>query len=151
MEDVVSADVNSQRNRVVARFRDGRLLKGYTHDFMPNKDTFHLVSGMDNGKETIEEVNIADLKSIFFVKTFDGNKDHEETKSFDEIERSRLQGIKIKVEFSDGEVMRGTSLGYNKTKKGFFVVPVDSQANNDRVYVVVAAVEKVVVGPAAEE
>jgi len=29
-------------NKVVAHFRDGRIVKGYTYDFHPNKEIFHI-------------------------------------------------------------------------------------------------------------
>ena len=37
-------------NRIVARFADGRLLKGTTQDFAPAKDTFHVI-GSEGGPE----------------------------------------------------------------------------------------------------
>lgn len=140
-----------QRNRVVVRFGDGRLLKGYTHDFLPEKELFHLIEDVAAGEGAIHEVKISDLKAVFFVKSFAGNKDYNEKKNFKEIDPAALHGIKIKVTFMDGEVLCGISLGYNKTKKGFFIVPIDPLSNNDRIYVIAASTTKVVVGPAAEQ
>ena len=57
--------------------------------------------------------------------------------------------MRIRVEFNDGEIIRGISLGYSKSKKGFFVVPVDPQSNNDRIYVIAAAVRDVKIAAAA--
>ena len=141
----------TQRNRVVVRFNDGRILKGYTHDFLPEKDLFHLAEDTVSGAGGIQEIQIPDLKAIFFVKTFNGNKDYNEKKSFKEFNSAALHGIKIKVTFTDGEVLCGLSLGYNKTKKGFFIVPLDPLSNNDRIYIVAASTTRVVVGPAAEQ
>ena len=141
----------TQRNRVVVRFNDGRILKGYTHDFLPEKDLFHLAEDTVSGATGIQEIQIPDLKAIFFVKTFNGNKDYNEKKSFKEFNSAALHGIKIKVTFTDGEVLCGLSLGYNKTKKGFFIVPLDPLSNNDRIYIVAASTTGVVVGPAAEQ
>jgi len=140
----------TQRNRVVVRFGDGRILKGYTHDFLPEKELFHLIEDTDSGAGGIREIKIPDLKAIFFVKTFTGNKDYNEKKSFKEVDATALHGIKIKVTFKDGEVLCGLSLGYNKAKEGFFIVPIDPLSNNDRIYVVAASTTQVVVGPAAE-
>jgi hypothetical protein len=39
-------------NRVVVRCRDGRLIKGYTLDFLPNKDVFHVVAADDENEIT---------------------------------------------------------------------------------------------------
>lgn len=143
--------VTTERNRIVVHFKDGRLLKGYTHDFTPVKDTFHLTSELEQDKGKIYEVFCPNLKAIFFVKTLSGNKDYKEKKRFDEVNTSGLRGIKIKVEFKDGEVMCGISLGYSKQRKGFFVVPVDPQSNNERVYVLASAVRDVKLGSAAEK
>jgi hypothetical protein len=141
----------TQRNRVVVRFNDGRMLKGYTHDFLPEKDLFHLAEDTASATGGVHEVKVPDLKAVFFVKTFNGNKDYNEKKSFKEIDAATLHGIKIKVTFKDGEVLCGLSLGYNKTKKGFFIVPIDPLSNNDRIYVIAASTAQVVVGPAAEQ
>ena len=47
--------------------------------------------------------------------------------------------------------MRGTSLGYSKERKGFYIVPIDPDCNNERVYVVADSVRSVKIGSAAEE
>ncbi|MFA4948872.1 MAG: hypothetical protein WC674_10260 [Candidatus Krumholzibacteriia bacterium] len=141
----------TQRNRVVVRFNDGRIFKGYTHDFLPEKDLFHLIEDTASEAGGVHEVEVSNLKAIFFVKTFNGNKEYNEKKSFKEIDAATLHGIKIKVTFKDGEVLCGLSLGYNKTKKGFFIIPIDPLSNNDRIYIVAASTAQVVVGPAAEQ
>jgi hypothetical protein len=141
----------TERNRIVVRFKDGRLLKGFTHDFTQVKDTFHLTSELPHDMGKIYEVLCADIKAIFFVKTLDGNVNYKEKKSFEDVDVSGLRGIKIKVEFNDGEVMRGISLGYNRNRKGFFLVPVDPRSNNERVYVIATAVRDVKLGSAAEQ
>lgn len=143
--------MSTQRNRVVARFNDGKILKGYTHDFLPERDSFHLIEYTESGAGDIHDVGTVNLKAIFFVKTFDGNKDYNEKKSFAEVNAAALHGIKIKVTFKDGEVLCGLSLGYNKAKKGFFIVPIDPLSNNDRIYVIASSTKNVVVGPAAEK
>ena len=140
----------TQRVRVVVRYSDGRLLKGYTHDFLPEKDFFHLIEETPSGTGTSHEIKVPDLKAVFFVKTFGGNKDYNEKKSFKEINAAALHGIKIKITFKDGEVLCGLSLGYNRTKKGFFIVPIDPLSNNDRIYVVAGSTADVTVGAGAE-
>ncbi len=139
----------SARNKVVAHFVDGRLLKGYTHDFTPIRDVFHLTSQLEEDFGTTYEVNVTELKAIFFVKTFKGNVGYKEKKRYEDVDSSRLRGMRIRVEFVDGEVIRGISLGYSKTKKGFFVVPVDPMSNNERIYVVAASVRDVKIAAAA--
>lgn len=143
--------VTAERNRIVVHYKDGRLLKGYTHDFNPVKDTFHITSEMEKDKGKIYEVFCPNLKAIFFVKTLEGNVDYKEKKRFDEVDTSNLRGIKIRIEFNDGEVMCGISLGYSKTRKGFFIIPVDPNSNNERVYVIASSVRSVKLGSAALE
>ncbi|UCD19087.1 MAG: hypothetical protein JSU64_06595 [candidate division WOR-3 bacterium] len=143
--------VAAERNRIVVRFKDGRLLKGFTHDFTPVKDSFHLTSESEGDQGKIYEVFCPNLKAIFFVKTLNGDVNYKEKKRFDEVDTSGLRGIKIKVEFNDGEVLRGISLGYSRTRKGFFVIPVDPDSNNERVYVISNAVRDVKLGSAAEK
>ena len=140
----------AQRNKVVVHYGDGTLLKGYTHDFVPEKDSFHLNTSLDPGVGTIHEVEVADLKALFFVKNAEGNPQYREKTRFEEVDAKTLHGIKIKVVFKDGEIIRGISMGYSKVKKGFFIIPIDPQSNNERIYVVAGSAEEVVVGPNAE-
>jgi hypothetical protein len=48
-------------------------------------------------------------------------------------------GVKIMVEFKDGEVLAGTTTGYDPKRWGFFILPADHDSNNERCYVVIAA------------
>jgi hypothetical protein len=140
-----------ERNSVVVHFKDGSLLKGFTHDFVAERPLFHL--HVEHGAETgtIKEVKVANLKAVFFVKSYEGDKDYKEKRTFEEVDAKNLHGIKIRVDFKDGEIIRGLSLGYNKSKKGFFIVPIDPFSNNIRIYVVSDAAARVVVGPATEQ
>lgn len=147
----MSNETKSERNRVVVRFKDGRLLRGYTHDFTPVKETFHLTSEEEKDKGNIYDIKTTDLKAIFFVKTLEGKKGYPEKKRFDDVDSSGLRGLKIKIEFHDGEIISGTSHGYSRNRKGFFVTPVDPQSNNDRIYVLTDAVRDVKVGSNADK
>ena len=61
-----------QSNKVVVRFKDGTIIKGNTSDLFPNKANFHLNHHLD-GK--IEQVDVEELKAVFFVKDFKGDKE----------------------------------------------------------------------------
>ncbi len=136
----------NMRSRLVVHYHDGRLLKGYSDDFEPGVDTFHLVSEQEKDEGHIYEVNCTDLKAIFFVKTFEGNKDYVEKKEFDNIDSYGLLGLKIKVEFPDGEIIRGMSFDYGENFKGFFIMPVDPKGNNQKIYVITDNVKDIKVG-----
>ena len=139
---------NAIRNQVVVRYRDGSLKKGYTHDFTPLRDSFHLTLEDDSGE--ILTVGISELKAIFFVKTFNGDRQYIEKKFFEQVDQSRFRGLKVRVVFEDGEIIRGISLGYNEKKKGFFLIPVDPECNNDRIYIISEACKDVKVGEIAQ-
>lgn len=125
-------------NRVVARFRDGRMVKGVTGDFGPARDFFHVSPEGGGPPVTIRH---ADLKAVFFVRSYSGNADHEVRNDF-EVGKSGM-GRKIRVVFADGEVLVGTTQGYQPGRPGFFVVPADPVVNTERCYVLTAATQEI--------
>jgi hypothetical protein len=128
-------------NKVVVRFADGRVLKGSTADFVPARDRFHLNTlGAPPGSKPVP-VQVAELKALIFVKDFSGNPRHQERKEF-EAGRSAA-GRRIKVFFKDGELLVGTTTGYQPGRPGFFLVPVDPESNMERCFVVAQATAKI--------
>jgi uncharacterized protein DUF6982 len=124
---------------IVARYADGRMIKGVTQDFSVDKPEFHVFEDGNESAKAIA-VPVADLKAVFFVRTYAGNKAHQEYKLFD---RAKVKARKILVSFHDGEKLVGLTLGYNASKQGFFVTPADPDTNNTRVYVVNRAVRAI--------
>jgi len=124
-------------NRVVARFADGRVLKGTTQDFSVSRDSFHVIPP-EPGAAPIR-VNVPALKAVFFVKDHTGDKDYNEKKAFEKL----VPGRKLQVTFRDGEVLVGSSTAYDAARPGFFMTPADPKSNNDRIYVVAKAVRAV--------
>ncbi len=122
-------------NKIVVKFKDNTVAKGKTNDFFPNKTQFHLEEM--NGE--IVEISIEDLKAVFFVKDFKGNKNHDDNYN-DEIAAG---GRKIRVRFFDGETVVGYTLGYSPDRQGFYLSPADLQGNNERIFVVKSATEKI--------
>jgi len=122
-------------NKVVARFRDGRILKGFTHDFNHNKPVFHLTPTDD--KKELMQINICQLKALFFVKTFEGKKEYKAPAESIILENlKKVPGLKLKITFFDGEIMYGSTQGYEPERKGFFMFPADQDANCDRAYII---------------
>jgi hypothetical protein len=111
------------------------MAKGKTNDFFPNKTQFHLEE--INGE--IIEISIEVLKAVFFVKDFDGNKDHKKNYN----DQIAAGGRKIKVSFIDGETVVGFTIGYSPDRQGFYMTPADIQGNNERIFVVKSATKKV--------
>ncbi|HUC43468.1 MAG TPA: hypothetical protein VMR65_05485 [Candidatus Sulfotelmatobacter sp.] len=130
---------------VVARFRDGRIMKGTVQNFLPTRPLFHLYTVDGNSQYGIA-VALADLKALFFVKSFEGNQNYVEDS---DVTHAEGAGRKIVVTFMDGEVLTGVTTGYSASKPGFFVTPTDPMSNNDRVYVVAKSVQNVAWAEAA--
>jgi hypothetical protein len=129
-----------EKVKVVVRFSGGRIIKGFTQDFFPTKNFFHLTPA-DDPSGTPVEVSIGDLKAIFIVQDFSGSPMYQERKKYEAGETP--SGQKVELTFIDGEVLIGSTLGYDPKRQGFFVLPADPKSNNLRVYVVSSFVEKV--------
>jgi hypothetical protein len=128
-------------NLVVARFVDGRMIKGHTNDFLPAKDRFHLLPEDKALGTTPLEILVQDLKALFFVRDLRGDSVHAETNAFEA--GKAISGRKLKVSFLDGEVLVGTTQGYQPDRPGFFLVPADPRSNNERCFVVMKSVKLV--------
>jgi hypothetical protein len=128
-------------NRIVARYQDGRLLKGTTNDFLPAKDRFHVLPADSPAGAAPVEVLVNELKALFFVRDYSGHPDHQEANAFEP--GKPALGRKLRVTFKDGETLVGTTQGYQPGRPGFFLVPADAGSNNERCYVVVAATKEV--------
>jgi hypothetical protein len=126
--------------KMVVRFADGRIKKGYSQDFFPNKSVFHLSGNPARESQEPEEIRVADLKAVFFVNSLAGNPDYKERKEF--AEGDSPKGRKVEVTFADGETMQGSILGYSAKEAGFFLFPVDRKSNNMKVFAVNAAVRE---------
>jgi hypothetical protein len=115
--------------RVVARFRNGKVVRGYTNDFHPSKTHLHLTPEEKTGDTMF--LALSQLKAVFFVRDFAGDPNHVEGHAFE----GAHTGRKIEVAFEDGEILRGTTLAYRADGSGFFVHPADAGSNNMRVFV----------------
>ena len=128
-------------NKVVARFTDGRIVKGMASDFVPTKESFHVAEVGAVAGARPAEIHTKDLKALFFVKDFSGNPQHTERNEFDPAHP--VAGRRIRVVFKDGETLVGTTQGHQPGRAGFFVVPADAASNIERCYVVSAATQEV--------
>jgi len=130
------------QNKIVARFQDGRVLKGFTTDFLPTKPFFHLTTTAAESQSKAVEIRIGELKAIFFVKDLNGKpQPYTHRQEFDP--KKPPVGRKIRVVFKDGEILTGTTQGYDPTRPGFFVIPADGESNNERCFVVTGSTQQV--------
>lgn len=124
------------QNRIVLHFLDGKVRKGFTDNFFPNKNLFH-VRDKDTGK--VAEVDVLQLKGVFFVKSFEGNRTYKERT---DTERIGI-GKKIQVRFKDGETLIGYTSGYSPERSGFFTFPSDAGSNTERIFVLKNSTEDI--------
>jgi hypothetical protein len=132
--------------KAILRFVDGSMLKGLIKDFTLADDFVYIE---DESSEK-QKIKLKQLKAIFFVRKFEGNKEHREKKSFAGTKRT---GKRLFVKFKDGEQMTGYLEGDTpwekgffldlKKSSGFFLIPVDQDSNNIKVFVVTSALQDV--------
>lgn len=129
-------------NKLAVKFKDGKIVKGWSTNFGPNKEIFHLHLLEEYGKDILE-IEISSLKAVFFVKDYKGNKDYKKVRTFESSTKGIPSQRKIIIIFKDGENFYGTTHSYNPERKGFFVYPIDPKDNNDRVFIVAPAINSV--------
>lgn len=128
------------RQNVVVRYKDGRVARGTTSDFMPNAAAFTLHVEGPSGIPRKVRVILEQAKAVFFVKSLEGNPGYKERK----LQASQNpMGRRLLVTFLDGESMRGTCLGVNLGMPGFLLFPADRESNNKRIFVVKSAVREI--------
>ena len=139
--------------KAVLRFDNGKILKGYIRNFASDAE---MVTVEDAETGEISAIDIHQLKAIFFVRYFKGDRFYREKKSYG---ISKLKGQRIYIKFKDKEDMVGFlegrfpwEKGFFLSKKedsvkGFFILPVDEDSNNIKVFVVSSSVIDVTVIP----
>jgi hypothetical protein len=134
------------QNLVVARYRNGKIIRGATHDLGPRKKVFHVNTFGEGGREVggnVFEVSFSELKAIFFVKSLEGRQGSPPLKGLMEEKLEAAGALKMRVTFFDGEIIEGTTHGYTSEIEGFFIAPSEKDDNNLRIFVISSAVKKV--------
>ncbi len=126
-------------NKIVAHTRDGRVVKGMTHDFNPQQDSFHVLPAEGGGIPL--RLSISELKALFYVKDYFGNREYKAPHSFG---AGAGLGPRCVVTFFDGETIFGTTPDYEASAVGFTLYPSDPDDNNDRLFVAKSAVREIV-------
>ena len=127
--------------KLVARYTDGRLVKGHTSNFNPAAASFTLTPVEGPESKTPMTVDVRSLKAVFFVRDFAGNPDYQEESDF--VPGVPYNGRRVKVSFADGEELLGATPSYDSSAPGFFVFPCDTKSNTIKVYAVNAAIRSV--------
>jgi len=126
-------------NKVVVHMKAGAIHKGVTHDFRADAESFHLLPAEGGGVPL--QVRTADMKALFYVRDYLGNRDFVARRQFQEAHESARRAV---VQFKDGEEVWGL-LGEGADQSdstGFFFFPVDKDDNNIRIFVIRSAMEE---------
>jgi hypothetical protein len=133
------------RLKIVAHLRTGKLLKGYVELPLPTDNSGLVASipvslpkqltveNVDGGKK--QAVALTTMKALFFVKSFDGNRQYNEIKFFNG--EPKIEGLWVHLTFCDNEKTEGivhNSISF-LTEPGFLMKPPDPNSNNQAVYV----------------
>lgn len=131
-------------SKVVAKKKNGSLIKGTTGNFLPSKNIFHVFSGI-KATGDITEVNVDELKAVFFVKKLEGDrKAHDKPRVSSNLIHRNI-GKNIRVVFHDDEIIEGFSHSLHLDRNGFFMVPSDLESNNERIFVVLSSIKRIIV------
>ena len=131
------------KKKVVVKYQDGKIMKGWVEEFSKSRDFFILFPLIDYSKEDRIEINFDCLKAVFFVRDFAGDRNYKKVRTFNIDTKITPSQRKIFVKCKDGEKLYGTTRNYNKNKTGFFIYPIDSKDNSDRIFVINSALEGV--------
>lgn len=135
-------------DKVVAHFRDGRIVKGHTRDFSPARDSFTLQPYTSPSGPVA--VFLEELKAVFHVKTFEGRPGHPRTReTIETVSEPRFarvmdHGRRVALQFADGERLWGYAESSGDDDLGFFFFPTDPTDNNMRIYVVKSSLKEMV-------
>lgn len=124
--------------KVVVHLKDGNLIRGSVARFPPRGSVFHLTVFPGS---TLRQIDLGDVKAVFFVKEFRGRPGYRESKSFPGAAGAGLSG-RVRVECEDGEVLVGYCPVYQAGQAGLFLFPPDRRSNNERVYLLASAIRK---------
>ena len=123
--------------KIVVHLKDGTILKGITHDFAAD-ESFHLLPAEGGGVPI--QIRTDEMKALFYVKDYLGNRDYVAKRKFDEAKEAGRRAI---IKFSDGEEIWGY-LGEGADDAGglgFLFFPADENDNNIRIFVVRSALD----------
>jgi hypothetical protein len=126
-------EVLAGRPKIIARTRGGKCFKGYLKDGRFLTRGILRMTTLD-GQEL--PVDLSQLKGVFFVRDFKGNKDYLESKILTS-DPAQL-GLRVRLRFEDNETMEGVVENHLDLiqSNAFFFWPADPKANNTLVFVV---------------
>ncbi len=126
----------SSRPKIVARSRNGERFKGYLLEGRSLPRGILRMRSIEGGDLPLD---LEQLKGIFFVRDYDGDRSYLETKSL--TTDPERKGLRVRLRFEDNETLEGVvenSVDLLQAA-GFFFWPADVKANNELIFVVKSA------------
>jgi hypothetical protein len=131
----------STHKKVVVSLADKTLLRGYLN---PTRLAHGNPIDLLTPEGEHEEIPLARVRSIYFVRQFDGEFEPER-KVF--LSRPKLDGLWIRMRYTDGEVLEGVVpndlLGL--LDNGLQITPPDFSTNTDRIFIPRSALSELTV------
>lgn len=93
--------------------------KCYSREFSPTAHYLRVRRDLAGGSDSGQRVSLRDLKAVFFIRDFAGNKAYNEGTIF--ATGKLLSGRKLEVTSAGGELLAGTTTGYDVRRSGFFL------------------------------
>ena len=126
-----------EKRKVILRKLNGEVLKGYIEG-TPDLLTADQLTIASLTEETIQ-ISKRDVKALFFVRKFSGDKEYSEVKFFES--QPKIDGLWVRLHFLDSESIEGIVANTIKflVEDGFYLKPPDPNSNNRLMFVVKSA------------
>ena len=125
------------KRKVIVRKLNGEIIKGYM-DSQPDLFQGEMIH-VSSLTEQLIRIPKKEMKALFFVRRFSGNKEYSEVKFFES--QPRIDGLWVRLKFQDNETIEGivTNTIRFLVDDGFYLRPPDPNSNNRLVFVLKTA------------
>lgn len=133
--------------KVIVRKMDRDTVNGYVSDAFVSEGKLELMNTAGN----VVTLELRDVKGVYFVREF-GDSETLTRKTF--TSRPRMEGLWVRLRFRDNEVIEGMMPNdlLQEGPDGFSILPPDTQANTQRIFVPRSALaEMTVIGVIGEK
>ena len=130
-----------EKRKVIIRKLNGEILKGYADPSLDPASAKENSVTISSLTEEVICVPKSEIKALFFVRKFSGNKEYAEVKFFES--QPRIDGLWVRLYFFDNEAIEGivsNSMNFLR-EDGFYLKPPDPNSNNRLMYVVKSALK----------
>lgn len=127
-----------QGTLIVAHRIDGTVMKGTSLDV----DVKHPACHLRTAEGEVQEIALADVKALFFVKSWTGEATRNDAKQPASGDLRLLGAKRVRVVFADGEEIVGLMHRFPPITPFYFMLPIDPQSNNIRILINGAVVKE---------